>query len=450
MKLKRAMLISMSIRITLFLFCFSFIGFRYIVSYIWFKPTETATSIQNALENSTQGINAYNEDGFTGLMLAAIRADYDIAKVLLEHGANPNLRSKNVDPETKIIEGNTALHWAAFNGDASGVDDKSGSYGIISLLVKNAADVNERNNYGSTPLHFLQQIDNLDNRLAAVQLLVQFGAKINAQNHDGNTLLHLSIEAKDQTFLEMMIDYFGSIINFKLKNKQGYDLRGWAQFLLFTDIVELLDKKAPDGVYAHIVGSGNNVNERDKNGMTALMLAVIRQDKPFAERLILRGANVNALARDKWENSALHIALLHDRPNMLKLLLKNNANPNLANAGGLTPIFYILALRRDHLIGSEVADAKTDTIVFEVIQDLMKARANINAQDQEGYTLLHRAIYLHATDIAIFLIDFYGKKINFGLRTKSGKTAYALAQEAKNQKVMQAITDFNRPQQQAA
>ncbi len=445
MKLKNTMFISLAIRVFLFLFCFGFIGFRYLVSNIWFNPTETASTVRRALENDSSGVNDYNSNGFTGLMLAASRADYGIANALLAAGANPNLKSKNVDPETQRIEGNTALHLAAYNGDITGVDGKSGSFGIIWELVKHAADVNERNTNGDAPIHFLQMIDDEQNRLRVVQLFVQFGGDVNAQNNEGNTFLHLAIEAKDQSWVTIMLKYFGSIIDFQLKNNKGYTIRAWTKFLFFTDISAVFNKYLNENSeFRHIIGAGNNVDQRDLNGMTALMLAVIRNDKPFAERLINLRANINAKANNQWANSALHMSLLHNRVDMLQFLLQNGAQPNIINAEGLTPIFYVLALRGRYDIGSEVGEAESTTSrVFDALNALVKAGANINAQDSQGYTLLHRAIYWGATDLAVYMIHIYGDKINFDLRTRgAGRTVYALAKENNNQEVLDALDEF--------
>ena len=69
----------------------------------------------------------------------------DLTKLLLEQGANPNVRTKGNE---------TPLHLAADNGDTA----------VAQLLLSQGADVNAKDNYGHTPLWIAKNL-NEDNRL---------------------------------------------------------------------------------------------------------------------------------------------------------------------------------------------------------------------------------------------------------------------------------------------
>src|ERR1700704_4847766 len=57
-------------------------------------------------------------------------------------GAAVKLIDQKVDVKSASADGTTALHWAAHNGDAD----------LVDRLIKAGADVNAKNEFGSTPL----------------------------------------------------------------------------------------------------------------------------------------------------------------------------------------------------------------------------------------------------------------------------------------------------------
>lgn len=83
----------------------------------------------------TNNINMKIPSGITVLHLASSMNRLDIAKYLVENGADINARTDN---------GFTPLHWAARHDSAE----------IASLLLKNGADINAKANNGITPLHW--------------------------------------------------------------------------------------------------------------------------------------------------------------------------------------------------------------------------------------------------------------------------------------------------------
>lgn len=110
-------------------------------------------------------VNATGSDGNRALDLSCLNGDAATTRVLLEHGANPNLRNKS---------GSTPLHDAALRGNRE----------LIELLLQHGAEVNAVDSDSrSTPLDFAASIGRLD----AVKALVEHGADLSAKDRDGLT-----------------------------------------------------------------------------------------------------------------------------------------------------------------------------------------------------------------------------------------------------------------------
>lgn len=108
-----------------------------------------------------------NEDA--PIHYAASKNALEIAKLLLENGANPNEADKN---------GDTVLHRASSKGNLE----------MVQLLLKNKANPHQTNNEGHIPLHRAVAGGNLE----IVQLLLENGADIHYKTKKGVTPLHLA------------------------------------------------------------------------------------------------------------------------------------------------------------------------------------------------------------------------------------------------------------------
>ena len=110
--------------------------------------------------------------GETPLYWAVSFDHTDIAKLLLKHGADPNNKSKRY-----IEDGRAVLHLAVHTGDVD----------LMRLLLEKGANPNVRDRYGYTPLH----IAALRGFPQVVELLLKYGADPNARNADGKTPLDM-------------------------------------------------------------------------------------------------------------------------------------------------------------------------------------------------------------------------------------------------------------------
>lgn len=115
-------------------------------------------------------VNAPGSEGNRALSISCLKGDAATAKVLLEHGAYPNFRSK---------DGFAPLHDAALNGNRE----------VIELLVAHGAEINAVDSESaSTALHYAASF----NRLNAVKALIEHGADANLRNKEGFTALQLA------------------------------------------------------------------------------------------------------------------------------------------------------------------------------------------------------------------------------------------------------------------
>lgn len=112
------------------------------------------------------------------LMRACSIGNYDMAKLLIENGADVNLR---VSLDDKIFKNHsrTALH------------ESSRNFPLSELLIKNGANINAKDADGRTALHLLTHYGTIysEEMPKIAKLLVENGAKINDKDNYGNTAL---------------------------------------------------------------------------------------------------------------------------------------------------------------------------------------------------------------------------------------------------------------------
>lgn len=99
---------------------------------------------------------------------------------MIENGADVNYISPSE-------ENRTALYWAS----------RRGYKGLVQLLLDNGAEVNTKNDFGSTPLHGACLHSEEDDAVFISKLLINSGANVNAKNNSGETPLSLAFTVHD-------------------------------------------------------------------------------------------------------------------------------------------------------------------------------------------------------------------------------------------------------------
>lgn len=118
--------------------------------------------IERLLANDVK-VNMVDCYGRTPLYFAALSVRVEIARILLAKGAAVNV--------TIWINDDTTLHMAV----------RTGKTEMVEVLLQYGADINVKNRYGRTPLHYAAH------RGEVAKMLIAAGADFNSVDEDGNT-----------------------------------------------------------------------------------------------------------------------------------------------------------------------------------------------------------------------------------------------------------------------
>uniref|UniRef100_A0ABD2WWV0 Uncharacterized protein n=1 Tax=Trichogramma kaykai TaxID=54128 RepID=A0ABD2WWV0_9HYME len=124
-----------------------------------------------------------------------------------------------------------------------------------------------------------------------------------------------------------------------------------------------------------------DVNYTDEDGLTHFHVACEYGCVDVVKKFLELGQDPNCIV-PRTGNSPLHLALMSDKKEVAKLLLRNGANLILANKNGRTPL---------HLIFKLDADGGLTKMFFEICSD-RRQPVEIDSRDNEGNTPLYMAL----------------------------------------------------------
>ncbi|CAB0039932.1 unnamed protein product [Trichogramma brassicae] len=420
--------------------------------------------------NQPVQVDARDKWGNTPLHLAwhRYKGSKVIAEILLRNGANPNLANAegltslnmilqnffDVDDlveeffeicndvqQTIMVDardkwGRTPLRMAL----------SSGRKKVAEALLRIGADPNITDEYGTTALHFIcrqgDDYDDLGEILFKISDEKHQLLQVNAQDNCGSTPLHLAFSRKRKNLMELLLRHDA---NPNLTDYRGYTPLNiiCSSYQDIDDFVEIFFNICND------IGQRVQVDIENNFGLTALYYALFHGQRNLAHLLMKNGANPNSVntygstllhiisqchndvsvktlfeirddihhsvqvdARDKWGNTPLHLAWHHHKSSKViaEILLRNGANPNLANAEGLTPV-HIISTRGD----VDLAE------LFFKINDEIQQAVLIDTPDKFGNTPLHLTLKNGYKKDAI--IEFLLRRgANFNLVNTEGST----------------------------
>ncbi len=382
-----------------------------VINAIYHRDTEAATSL---LRGGAE-LNYLDNDGVSPLYVAMINCNPELMEMLLEHGADPDLRLRDGDtvviksselgylPETNtLLKYNASIDIRSRGRTAIVAAASSGHYTVAKLLREKGANVDTRGreDLRETPLMEAVRANDLEQ----VAIYLKLGADVTLVNSAGLTAvgiakdIHSPRTARD---FEEYVYFTSNGRSLRLRKEKMIDAQARrdlsksietrsfeeAMALLEANIllkesdlflaVEHAQEQADIKLLEALVARGLDLNSRGSYGKTLLMSAA---GKPYVMQFLLAAKAVDVDAKDSKGATALMYSFSSREE--VKLLLEAEADIDLKDGSGKTVLDYAIGACFD----LHHQDARA------VVELIIRYGADVNTKDGAGNTPLMRLI----------------------------------------------------------
>ena len=339
------------------------------------------------------------------LYYAIARGELEMARALLEHGADPAIVCADPEDPKAKTNGETPLHVAVrkipgiipdllARGAPADAQNRDGwtplhdaamsAADAIPELLAHGAVVDAKDVDGRTPLMFA---NHLSPELVAP--LIEHGADVNATDNFGSNILSMTVSQGNSSLARYLVAHgatlpanpappfhdpvtqaalSGELETVKFVVELGYDVADASAMALRTRKIDVL---------RYLLDNGMNANTTDLNGRTPLFWA---HNTEMAKLLLDYGADPNAV--DQSGMSPLHKDHYIFQPETIALLINAGADVNAVDAKGRTPL---------HVFAGEL-DYGQKEAAEEIVELLLANGAMVTVPDDNGNTPLHEAV----------------------------------------------------------
>ena len=356
-------------------------------------------------------IDAANSNGDTALTIAARLENGAMVAALASKGASIFIRNvKAQSPLSITLEGGAGTTRALLAATARNTRDDSGDSpyhhavrqqadpSVIAVMKELGFDPSSRNNDGDTALQLAARAD----AQGQGEALIVAGSDPFAVNGEGETPLSTALK-----IAQGPLEWFFPPSVLAAVDASGNGPLHYAAMAALAKGVSF------------IASRGVEVDSRNKDGQTPLLLALKNDSTDTVNALLTLGANPDA--RDASGATALHLAVYWNSSNCLKLLARS--------AGDLDP--------RDFTGKTPLRDA-VDKMDAAATAFLLERGADPLARDNSGETPLHAAA---RQDDQRYATALASKAKRIDTRDDSGATPLLEAVYAENAKSAKVLTN---------
>lgn len=276
---------------------------------------------------------------------------------------------QRVDVNTAEPDGTTALHWAVHRNDLD----------LVERLIRAGANAKAKNDYGATPMSEAAVLGNA----AMIDRLLKAGADVESPNADGQTALMVAARTGSVEAARVLLKN-GADVNAKEQWREQTALMWAAAQSQPAMVKELLAHGADPNARSKINGWERQVTGepraiyRPAGGWTPLLYSAREGCVECARSLVEGGAGINMA--DPEEVSPLLLASLNGRFDTVAYLISKGANVNKWDWYGRTPLYAAVDLNTIPRGGRPDQPSLDETTSLQVIEQLLAAGANPNAQ----------------------------------------------------------------------
>ena len=429
------------------------------------------TALVKQLAKGGSLLNISDKQGRTAAHYAVIYDNPESLKLLLKHGANPNVADNvgktlldlwSIHRNAKIL---TILQDAGVYTDlfqavhaddraavesllAKGADAKAKNadgkvaftvafeaehYSLAAILLAAMSGINSRDNRSWTPLNLailaddwqlvkkfmregadvftgrrqnaLDVADLMQEMPRLIKIIVALKGVDHISGMYGRTLLMHAAETGNLEAVKLLFEKYNADLHVQSKQEEN--------------ATSLAARKNNIEVVKYLIEKGGNPNICGDFSHTPLMVFSNNGDVEMVAYLLAHGADPNI--KTKYEGiSAMMLAVYSGNFAVTKLLVENDADVNIQNRYGNTPLMWAMRWKKS-----------------KIGKFLLKKGADLNLRNElTGNTALMSAVADGSVEAVVFLVE---RGTDLSIKNNYGETALDMAKAGRNKEILATL-----------